>query len=121
MPITYYIDKGNKVVICEVSGTLTTDVIRNLRARLRNDPEFSPDFSLLFDLLDVTKFQMSSSELQLIAATTPMSKTSKRAYVARTTEVFGMVRMFATFSDADPKRFQVFRDIGEAREWLGLD
>ncbi len=50
-----------------------------------------------------------------------MSKTSKRAYVARTTEVFGMVRIFATYSDADPKRFQVFRDIGEAREWLGLD
>ncbi len=121
MPLTYQIDKANKVLICEVSGSLTADDVRNLRIELRNDPEFAPDLSILFDMLDVTDFQISSSELQALAGETPMSKTSKRAYVTLTDFDFGMLRIFATYSDAEPDRFQVFHDTGEARKWLSLD
>ena len=121
MPLTYQIDKANKVLICDVSGSLSADDVRNLRIELRNDPEFAPDMSILFDMIDVTDFQISSSELEFLAGTTPMSKTSKRAYVTRTDGDYGMLRIFATYSDAEPDRFQVFRDIGEARKWLSLD
>ncbi len=121
MPLTYQIDKANKVLICDVSGSLTADDVRNLHIELRNDPEFAPDLSLLFDMLDVTDFQISSSELQALAGETPMSKTSKRAYVTLTDFDFGMLRVFATYSDAEPDRFQVFHEIGEARKWLSLD
>ena len=121
MSLTYQIDKANKVLICDVSGSLTADDVRNFRMELRNDPEFAPDLSILFDMLDVTDFQISSSELQVLAGETPMSKMSKRAYVTPTDSDFGMLRIFATFSDAESDRFQIFRDIGEARKWLGFD
>ncbi len=121
MPLTYQIDKANKVLICDVSGSLTADDVRNLRIELRNDPEFAPELSILFDMLDVTDFQISSSALEALAGETPMSKASKRAYVTRTDSDYGMLRIFATYSDADPDRFRVFRDNGEARSWLGLD
>ena len=50
-----------------------------------------------------------------------MSKASKRAYVTQKNFDFGMLRIFAAYSDAESERFQVFHDIGEARKWLGLD
>lgn len=121
MPLTYHIDTANNVLICDVSGTLTVDDVRNLHKDLRIDPEFAPNLSLLFDMLDVTDFQISPSELQAIATETPMSKTSKRAYVTQTDFEFGMLRIFATYSDAEPDRFQVYHDIGGARKWLSLE
>jgi hypothetical protein len=121
MPLTYHIDTANKILICDASGSLTAGDVRKFRKELRNDPEFAPKLSILFDMLDVTDFQISSSELEALAGETPMSKTSKRAYVTPTDSDFGMLRIFATYSDAEPDRFQVFRDIGEARKWLGLD
>ena len=121
MPLTYQIDKANKVLICDVSGSLTADDVLNFRIELRNDPEFAPELSILFDMLDGTDFQISSLELQGLAGETPMSKTSKRAYVTPTDSDFGMLRIFATYSDAEPDRFQVFRDIGEARNTNGVN
>ena len=38
-----------------------------------------------------------------------------------TKEVYGMVRMFSLLSDFESDVIQIFRDMAEARRWLGLD
>ncbi len=48
-------------------------------------------------------------------------KRALRAYVVPTEEVYGMTRMYSIIGDFDSDVIQVFRDISEARRWLGLD
>ncbi len=48
-------------------------------------------------------------------------KRALRAYVVPTEEVYGMTRMYSIIGDFDSDVIQVFRDMAEARRWLGLD
>ena len=48
-------------------------------------------------------------------------KRARRAYLVPTDEVHGMMRMFSLLSDFESDEFQIFRDMVEARRWLGLD
>ncbi len=34
---------------------------------------------------------------------------------------FGMARMYEMLREAEPDQIKVFRDMAEARRWLGLD
>lgn len=44
-----------------------------------------------------------------------------RRLLATTTHfVFGTARMYQSITDEESHRVRVFRDIGEARSWLGL-
>ena len=121
MSISYFIDNANELVVCEASGTLTVDTVNKLRVDLMEDPEFTADMSLLFDMHAVKEFEIAPSEFEQIAADSVMSKTSMRAYVTPTDDVFGMLRIFASYSNAEAERFQIFRDMGQARRWLGID
>jgi hypothetical protein len=121
VPLSYQIDKQNNVLVCKVSGALSADDVRKMRANLREDEAFSSDLYLLFDMLDNTEFGISPSEFRELAAESPMGKQSRRAYVAPSELAFGLLRIFAGHSLADPAYFRVFRDLAEARLWLGLD
>jgi len=121
MPLTYHIDTADKIMTCEMSGYCNIGTINDLRKDLRTDPDFSPDLSLLFNLLDVTELDLSNADFQEIAGNSPMSKTARRAYVVPTEEMFGMIRIFAGYSDAEAGGFQVFRQLADAHKWLGLD
>jgi len=121
MPLTYHIDKSNNIMTCDLSGYCDIGTINELRNSLRTDPDFSPDINLLFNLLDVTELDLSNAEFQEIADNSPMSKSARRAYVVPTEKMFGMLRIFAGHSDAEAGGFQVFRQLEDAREWLGLD
>ena len=121
MPLKFEIDTAKKTIICKVTGALTAQGISDFRAALQRDPAFETDLSLLFDMLGVTEFQISSAKLQQLAERTPMNQKSKRAYVTPTETAFGLIRVFSAFSNANAENFQVFRDLGEARKWLGLD
>ncbi len=43
------------------------------------------------------------------------------AVVAEKDIGFGMMRMYEVLSEFEPGQFKVFRDMTEARRWLGLD
>ncbi|HJP59883.1 MAG TPA: hypothetical protein VJ865_07780, partial [Gemmatimonadaceae bacterium] len=45
---------------------------------------------------------------------------TRRAFVATTDAVFGMARMFAMRAESVGQTIQVFRDLTQAREWLGI-
>ncbi len=46
---------------------------------------------------------------------------SRRAIVADKDITFGMARMYEVFREDAPEEIKLFRDIAEARRWLGLD
>ncbi len=121
MPVTYDIDKTNKIVFANATGEFTAEDFRIHNRRLADDLDFDPHYDVLFDLRSITEFRISSGQVRTFATAHIFHKTARRAYLVPTKEVYGMVRMFSLLSDFDSDVIQIFRDMAEARSWLGLD
>jgi len=53
-----------------------------------------------------------------IQALRKMYGTARTAFVTGYPAAYGMMRMYATLSEESDPGFAVFRDIGEAEEWI---
>jgi hypothetical protein len=121
MPVTYHIDKINKILFVNATGEFTAEDFRIHKRKLVDDPDFDPHHSVLFDFRSITEFRMSSAEMRDFSRESISHKRARRAYLVPTQEVYGMVRMHSLLSDFESDIIQIFRDMAEARRWLGLD
>ena len=121
MPISHQIDKALGVVFSTAEGVLTAQDILTHRQRIYEDLVFDPSYDELIDLRDVIEFPVSSTEMQKIAELPLFNEKSRRAIVAEKDINFGMARMYEMLHDLEPDLIKVFRDLAEARRWLGLD
>ncbi len=121
MPANYRIDKSLGVVFTKGEGVLTTQEVLIHSQRLREDPDFDPNYSQLIDVRAV-QFVMSIGEVAEIATQEDIfSEQSRRAFVGENNLAFGMSRMLQAYSESSSGEIEVFRDMDEARRWLGLD
>ena len=121
MPVTYDIDTTNEIVFFNATGEFTAEDFRIHKRELVDDPEFDPLYGVLIDFRSITKYRLSTAETRELAMSYIFHKRARRAYLVPTDEVYGMLRMFALLSDFESDKFQIFRDMAEARRWLGLD
>ncbi len=121
MPVTYHIDKINKIVFVNATGEFAAEDFRIHKHGLADDPDFDPHYGVLFDLRGITEFRLSSAEVREFSMRHMFDKRARRAYLVPTKEAYGMVRMFSLFSDFESDVIQIFRDMAEARRWLRLD
>ena len=120
MPTFYRIDVRNRVVIHELAGVVTDQELSNNQRELRRDPDYDPVFGQLIDACYVTDIAVSSDLVVALAKATPNVPGAKRAIVVASDVAFGMARMFQIIREDAPEEVRVFRDIDEARRWLGL-
>jgi hypothetical protein len=120
MPVDYRIDSERRIVFSTGTGAVTVQEILAYQQRLRQDPAFSADFNQLFDYRTVSAEQLRTTDIQGLAETDVFSPGSRRAFVVSEDVTFGLARMFEMFRDSN-ERIVVFRNINEARRWLGLD
>ncbi len=121
MPVTYHIDKINKIVFVNATGEFAAEDFRIHKHGLADDPDFDPHYGVLFDLRSITEFRISSADVRGFSMDYIFHKSARRAYVVETKVTHGMVRMFSILSNFESDTFQIFRDMAEARRWLGLD
>ena len=121
MPVTYHIDKINKIVFVNATGEFTSEDFRIHRRGLADDPDFDPHYSVFFDLRSITEFRLSSAEVRGFSMDYIFHKRARRAYLVPTEEVYGMIRMYSLLSDFESDVIEIFSDMAEARHWLGLD
>ena len=121
MPASYRIDKSLGLVFTKGEGVLTGQDIRTHELRLREDPDFDPSYNQLIDLRDVIEFAASTEEMRTISTYHISNEKSRRAIVAEKDAHFGMARMYEMLRGVKPDQITVFRDMAEARHWLGLD
>ncbi len=122
MPVSYRIDKSLGVVFTKQEGVVTFEEISDHQQALLQDPEFDPSLDQLIDGTKITDTDISGTEFKQIASTQVFGEGSRRAFVALgQPAIYQMYRMGKILRDLEPDEIQVFRDIEEARKWLGLD
>ena len=119
MPISYVIDKRNRLVLTTAEGRVTLDDVLQSRRQLLSDPDFDPSFSQLGDLSAVTGTDITADEVRIVAENSPFSLTGRRALVGESPEIYGLARMFSILRDLHGEReIRVFRTRHEALLWL---
>lgn len=122
MPFDYVVYKETRLVISTRIGVVTWEEIKSRQDQTKTDPNFDPGFDQIVDLRLVTRFEMSPEQTRSLARRQKFSSKSKRAFVATIPSVFGVGRMWETYTEFsdDPSHIQVFYDLSSALKWLGL-
>ena len=121
MPEAHQIDVARRVVVSRAWGELSTaDLLSHYRA-VAADPAFDPTFAQLVDLREVTTFTLDTGVLRSRAAHSLFQPGVRRAVVAPSDVAYGLARMFGTYAESASQTIAVFRAIGEAEHWLGID
>jgi hypothetical protein len=121
MPAEYKIDKTLGVVFSSAHAVVTDKEAYSHQNKLRNDPDFDPGFSQLFDFALVAQAELSMDAIHYLAERNPFGLGSKRAFVAPADLMYGLSRMFQVLTMEHQDELSVFRDMHEARKYLSLD
>jgi hypothetical protein len=119
MPAEYQIDQAQGLVLSRAWGVLQREHLIGHGERLRADPDFKPHYRQLWDLTEITKSELSYTELTAMAKISVFAPASRRAMLAPVDVVFGMARMFQMLKESEGETgIRVFRKRSEALRWL---
>jgi hypothetical protein len=121
MPASYLIDQPRGVVFSRAWGVLTDEEILAHAVTLRSDTRFTPGLRQVADFREPTKLAVTSDGVRRAAKNNPFGPDARRSFVAPLDETLGMLRMFGIYLNADDSQFRIFRTLGPAMEWVGLD
>lgn len=123
MPFDYAVYRDLRLVVSTGVGLVTWEQIKARQDQTKTDPSFDPEFNQIVDLSSVTGFDMSTDQTRLLARRQIFSPKSKRAFVATNPAVFGVGRMWETYTEFsnNPTEIHVFSDISSALKWIGLE
>ena len=117
----YEIDPKRRLVTVVAEGDLTDSNLLDTSARLRDDPDFSPAYVQLVDLRSTNGMAVTVSGIADLEARSPLfSPESRRAMVVTSDFGYWMARLFELMRDGEAGQIRIFRDMDEARRWLGL-
>jgi hypothetical protein len=119
--ISSHTDPTRQLTIFSPTGVLN---FNEIMSAITSFYEGSPTKNVLWDLNEVSKINITSQEIEKIAASRPQYNKKrpegKTAIVTRNDYYFGLSRMFETYSQLKNIPFQVmvFHTIKEAYQWV---
>jgi hypothetical protein len=121
--IEFTVEPAARLRVATFTGTIDDAGLMEAYGQLIACPDYDPTLNDLADLSGVGRFDVSADALRgLIALFVPVDRLGHRtrlAIVAAADSVFGMARMYEMLRMDAPEEICVFRDMAEAREWLG--
>lgn len=125
MPVAYSIKKEEGYVHIFYSGRVTDTEFVDVYQKLYEDEEYLPGLDELGDQSDVTSLEISIEGVKKVAILVekyikPSGQRFKSAIVAPQDLSFGMGRMYEMTTDESIEQVKVFRNIEDAKEWLGI-
>ena len=119
MPIFYHIDKARKLVMTSASGVLNRDDVNDHFQKLRNDPDFRPNFSELGDYTHLKRIELTAEDIREFARTDIFSSRSRRAIVVGDDSTAVLAEMFALLRQVAGERgIRVFRKLEDGIDWI---
>ncbi|SEP41556.1 hypothetical protein SAMN02990966_05934 [Rhodospirillales bacterium URHD0017] len=121
--LTLSLDRENKVLLATFSGVFGKEALSRHDAMVgRFVATHDGRFRGIADFLGIERVDVSLADLTARGRQPPITDGKQRVYVAATTEMFGLCRMFSTYQGlaghAEPK---IAKTLVEACEILGLD
>ena len=121
MPGSYLIDEDRRIVFSQGWGVLTDDEILGHVRALRGDARFQPAFHQILDFRRVSEIKLSTTGIHAVAQRNPFSPDGHRAFIVASDEAFGLARMYAAYTEIPDNPIRIYRSLGPALEWVGLD
>ena len=126
MPIRIRVDAGARVRHAVLEGTVDDDELVDAYAGVLADPDFDPTLNDLVDARAVRRVDVTPAGVRRLADLTQqidrLSLPTKIAIVVPDDSAYDVARMYEALrvSQHAPAEHRVFRDMPEARRWLGL-
>ena len=122
MPFSYVVYKKHRLVVSTGTGRVTYDEIKARQDQTKGDPDFNSYFNQIVDLRTATTVYLTVDQARELASRNIFSPTSLRAFIATTPAVFGMGRMWESYTEIAQKTSQIriFSNLLSAIDWLGL-
>jgi len=122
LPFSYVVYKNHRLVVSTGTGRVTYDEIKACQDQTKGDPDFNSDFNQIVDLRTATTVYLTVDQARELASRNIFSPTSLRAFIATTPAVFGMGRMWESYTEIAQKTSQIriFSNLLSAIDWLGL-
>ncbi len=123
MPVTYKIDKTNRLIRTRCYGEVTIEEVLEHFRVLGQDPGVPDQVDVLLDSSEQTSVPQKENLRQVTEA---ISRIRGRvhfgslAIVATGNALFGMLRMFEVFVEQYFTETCVFHTLGEAEAWLAV-
>jgi hypothetical protein len=121
VPATYWIDVTRRLVLSRGWGVFTEQDLLGHFNTLAADPEFQSTFSQLADLRYVDHADLRKEFIRRHALEHLFSRGAQRAIVVSSAEHYELARIYADFAQYASQNVHVFRDMGDAEKWLGLE
>jgi len=123
MPIRYSINKDAGMIVSVHIGEIADEEFLATYGALRQEPEFSQQFSMLIDLRSARSAVRTPAALKALAELAKQTydeegKSTRTAIVASEDVSFGLGRMYQTLCSELPADVGVFRHLDEAIKWL---
>ncbi|KAA0225873.1 STAS/SEC14 domain-containing protein [Fimbriimonadia bacterium ATM] len=119
MPLAFSIDKKNGVLYLKGTGELAFEELVSVREKFSQDADFHPSLRVLCDF-SLASTEMTPEEVRKFGQLRNWAPEARIAVVVSSEVLFGTVRMYQEMHDLPADHLRVFRDLTEAREWLGL-
>lgn len=120
----YKINNDIGLLVIKYAGETTIAEIAEMLAELIRDPEYSRELNILSDLSELTShytYEQMHSVVDGFPDPGELVSTTKSAVVVSKEVTFGMGRIWASITeDRTVATAQVFRNMEDALEWLGL-
>jgi hypothetical protein len=119
MPISYYLNDDKRLLETRATGMVTADELERHLTMEGADGLLALDE--LFDARDATTDLTSHQVRHFVEKTEALARRGPFGAVAFVTAndvAFGMARMYQLLCDGKPVRVGVFRDVGQAKQWL---
>jgi hypothetical protein len=124
VPLSYRIDPDQKAIFTIALGTLTDDELLEHKRRLREDPRLSKGMVELSDIRGIDRLAVTPEGIQRFVMQDELDaevfQDYKLAIVVNQDVVFGMGRMYEMMTSRNLPDVRIFREMDQAREWLGL-
>lgn len=124
MPITYWVDVENRVVMATALGILADADLPPYLEAVTTDADVEPGFNELFDIREVTEVGITVSGIEDVAdrvqGIAQYFKETKTAIVASNRNTAAVSPFYKILRTNLPSTVRLFRDMVAARAWLGL-
>ena len=124
MPIDYRVDSEQGILFVAVIGELDETELNDHATRMEQDPTIIPELNALVDLREARVLGLQGKAIRNLAVRfremNLVGDGSKLAITATSDVVYGMARIYGAVRSNSKLEARVFREIDEARDWLGM-